>query len=77
MAKKTLSNIDFVTIAGIASYCMVCPATVRRWINSGKLHALKLPGGHFRVTILDLRKFLGENNIPVPPELFRKRENSN
>ncbi len=70
MGKKNLSRRDFVAIRSIGSYCMVSPTTVRRWIKDGKLHAIKLPGGHFRVTVQDLIDFLKQNNLPISDELL-------
>lgn len=69
MARRNLSKRDFVTVNSIANYCMVSPATVRRWIKDGKLHAIRLPGGHFRVTVQDLLDFLKQNLLPIPDEL--------
>lgn len=69
MGKRILSKTDFVTINDISSYCMVSPSTVRRWIRAGKLQAIKLPSGHFRVTAQSLRSFFIENHIPIPEDL--------
>ena len=72
MVNKRLSKRDFVTITSISSYCMVSPTTVRRWIKDGKLHAAKLPSGHFRVTVEDLMEFLQQNELTIPDELLHK-----
>ncbi len=68
MARKILFEHDFVTIKSISCYCMVSPCTVRRWIKDGKLNAIRLPGGHFRVTTQDFKDFLKQNNIPFNNE---------
>jgi excisionase family DNA binding protein len=47
-----------VKIKDIASYCLVSMTTVRRWIESGKLRAIRLPSGQYRVTNVDYRSFL-------------------
>jgi predicted site-specific integrase-resolvase len=70
MMEKKLSNREFVTITSIGDYCMVSPASVRKWINEGKLHALKLPSGHYRVTVKDLIDFLKQNKIPFDNSLL-------
>ena len=44
---------------------MVDSVTVRRWIKDGKLNAIKLPGGHYRVSSVDFREFLDKWDIPV------------
>jgi excisionase family DNA binding protein len=47
-----------VTVKGIANYCLVSECTVRRWIKDGKLAALRLPSGQYRVSAADFRDFL-------------------
>jgi excisionase family DNA binding protein len=47
----------------------VSPSTVVGWINQGKLEAFRTPGGHRRVRVSDLRRFLLDNGMPLPPEL--------
>jgi excisionase family DNA binding protein len=47
----------------------VSPSTVVSWTNSGKLRAFRTPGGHRRVRLVDLQRFLAENNLPVPAAL--------
>lgn len=37
-------------IAQAAHRLSVCHETIRRWIHSGKLAAVKTPGGHWRVS---------------------------
>ncbi len=71
MGKKILSKQDFVAIESIGNYCMVSSTTVRRWIKDGKLHAVKLPSGHFRVSVMDLTDFLKRNDLPVSDELLK------
>ena len=70
MAKKLISEQDFITVKGISTYCMVSTSTVRRWIMEGKLKAFRLPGGHFRVTVENLKIFLIQNRMPLPDELL-------
>jgi excisionase family DNA binding protein len=69
MVKLKLSKIDFITIRSISNYCGVSSNTVRRWIYTGKLHAIQLPSGHSRVSVQDLKIFLKRNRIPIPKEL--------
>jgi excisionase family DNA binding protein len=54
-----------VTVKGIANYCLVSESTVRRWIKDGKLSALRLPSGQYRVTAADFRDFLNKFDIPI------------
>jgi len=59
-----------LTVKGVADYCLVSRVTVRRWIKGGKLSAIRLPSGHYRISIADFRDFLRRNNIPIKGELF-------
>ena len=61
----TGNNGDWFSIGKIAKYCLVSPATVRRWIEGSKLSAIRLPSGHHRITIVDFRDFLERWLIPV------------
>jgi excisionase family DNA binding protein len=54
-----------VTVSGVANYCLVSEATVRRWIRDRKLAALRLPSGQYRVTAEDFRDFLMRFDIPI------------
>ncbi|MFH0769075.1 MAG: helix-turn-helix domain-containing protein [Chloroflexota bacterium] len=60
-----------LTVGGVAGYCLVTTATVRRWIKSGKLSASRLPSGHYRVSIADFRDFLEHYNMPIKKEFFK------
>ncbi len=54
-----------VTVNGVANYCLVSESTVRRWIKDGKLSALRLPSGQYRITAADFRDFLNRYDIPI------------
>ena len=69
MSRRTLAGRDFVSVASIAGYCMVSRSTVTRWIKTGKLRAIRLPSGHFRVTVADFRDFLKKHGIPISADL--------
>lgn len=45
------------------------PFTVGRWIDQGLLKAHRTAGGHRRVRGPELRRYLLEHDMPVPPEL--------
>jgi excisionase family DNA binding protein len=63
--KLKLESRTSVTVGGIANYCLVSESTVRRWIKDGKLSAIRLPSGQFRVTDNDFREFLARYDIPA------------
>jgi excisionase family DNA binding protein len=54
-----------IKIKDVANYCMVSKTTVRRWIENGKLRAIRLPGGHYRIDRADYRRFLESCEIPL------------
>ena len=60
-----------IKVKDIADYCMVSKITVRRWIRSGRLSAIRLPSGHYRVNIVDFREFLEKWNAPVNEDIFK------
>ncbi len=53
----------------IAEMLHVDPGSVANWIDQGLLKAHRTPGGHRRVVLDDLVKFLREHKMPVPAEL--------
>ena len=69
MARTGQYNKGLV-VGGVAGYCLVSRMTVRRWIKDGKLSAMKLPSGHYRITTAGFRDFLERYNIPIKGELF-------
>jgi excisionase family DNA binding protein len=54
-----------VTVKGISNYCLVSECTVRRWIKDGKISALRLPSGQYRITEADFRDFLNRYGMLV------------
>lgn len=47
----------------------VSPSTIVDWINRGRLPAFRTPGGHRRIKVGDLRRFLASTRMPLPPAL--------
>ena len=64
--EKNLSSGD------IARYCHTGVTQVNRWIKNGDLKAFKNPGGHYRITKKDFKKFLELHNMPVVKEFFER-----
>jgi excisionase family DNA binding protein len=52
MATKRFSPL--MTIEEVAKVCLCGEETVRRWIRAGRLPAVKLPGGFYRIRRDDL-----------------------
>ncbi len=68
--RRKLAGRTFITVESIAGYCMVSRSTVGRWIRDGRLSAMKLPSGHFRVTVADFCAFLKRHGMPVTDDLL-------
>ena len=61
---------NLFTTHDAAAILKVHPFTVAKWIDRGKIKAWRTAGGHRRVQGEDLRRYLVENQLPVPPELL-------
>ena len=57
----------------IARICQVTSVTVGNWIRSGKLKASRVPGGNYRVTSVDLARFLQNADMHVPSGLITQQ----
>ena len=53
-----------LTIPQVARACQVAPRTVTKWIQEGHLKGYMLPGGHRRVTLVELDKFVKRHGMP-------------
>jgi excisionase family DNA binding protein len=53
----------------VAAACGVSPRTVTNWIRDGVIRAHRTVGGHGRVAVEELRRFLSSRGIPIPAEL--------
>jgi len=69
MTKKR-GQRTWLSVGKIGEYCLVSTATVRRWIKAGDLSAIRLPSGHYRVSIADFRHFLERHDMPIKAELY-------
>jgi len=52
---------------------MVTSTTVRRWIRSGKLRAIRLPSGQYRINQVDYRSFLESCEPPLKEDTFESK----
>jgi len=59
----------FLTSVEVAAACGVSTRTVSNWIRDGSIPAHRTVGGHGRVAADDLRRFLTERGMPLPPDL--------
>ena len=56
---------EYVTTGFVAKRLGVSNTTVLRWISSGLMVTLKLPGGQNRIHRDVLRDFMAKNGVPV------------
>jgi excisionase family DNA binding protein len=61
--------IRFLTSVEVAAACGVSTRTVSNWIRDGAIPAHRTVGGHGRVAVEDLRRFLVDRGMPVPRDL--------
>jgi excisionase family DNA binding protein len=62
---------EFYSTWEVARIIKVSPTTVFRAIDKKQLEASTTPGGHYRISRLQLERFLKDNNIP--PEVLAPR----
>jgi excisionase family DNA binding protein len=60
-----------LTLGDISRYCHVDRVTVQRWVKNGLIQAYRTPGGHYRASKGNFRRFLRQNNMPIFPEFFQ------
>jgi len=70
---RTNGENELLTTGTVARYCEVSTNAVKKWIRQGDLTAFQTPGGHFRVTREDFRKFLVRHGMPLDQEFFPDR----
>jgi excisionase family DNA binding protein len=54
------SREPLLTPAEVAAMFRVDPKTVARWAKSGRLSAIRTPGGHRRFREAEVRSYLGQ-----------------
>lgn len=70
---KSNGENELLTTGTVARYCEVSTNAVKKWIRQGDLTAFQTPGGHFRVTREEFRKFLVRHEMPLDPDFFPNR----
>ena len=58
----------YLTTGDVARECGVTPASVKKWIGQEKLHALRTPGRHFRISVEEFERFRAAYRFPAEPE---------
>lgn len=66
MRQKDLTQLAVYTTGQVARICGVCPATAKKWFDSGQLKGYRIPGsGDRRVPREALVRFMRDNNMPL------------
>lgn len=61
-----------LTLGDISRYCHVDRVTVQRWVKNSLMPAYRTPGGHYRVSKENFRRFLRKNDMPIYPQFFQE-----
>lgn len=61
-----------LTLGDISRYCHVDRVTVQRWVKNSLIPAYRTPGGHYRVSKENFRRFLRKNDMPIYPHFFQE-----
>jgi excisionase family DNA binding protein len=60
----------FLTTGKAAKICGVRVNTIKNWIQNGSLHAIKTPGGHWRIPQDAFLEFVARHSIPLPQSMM-------
>ena len=59
-----MESTDF-TAEELAELCKVHVSTVRRWIAAGRLRAIRLPGGNYRIPEAEVKRVRAVSTVEV------------
>ena len=58
-----------MSTSAVAALIDASVASVANWVDEGRLKAGRTPGGHRRILVQDLVRFLHQQGLPVSPQL--------
>lgn len=59
---------EMLTTSQAATALNIHPKTVRRWIDEGRMAAVQLPSGHWRIARTEVDRLLGRSQDPPPAD---------
>jgi excisionase family DNA binding protein len=62
------NGVRYLTTGQVAKACQVSLMAVKKWIRQGKLKAFQTPGGHFRISTSEFKRFQAVHRFPLEPE---------
>ncbi|KAF6001474.1 hypothetical protein CCYA_CCYA13G3556 [Cyanidiococcus yangmingshanensis] len=69
MLGADLKESGSITVARAAEIFAVCPKTIRRWCDAGKLEHFRTPGGHRRIRTSSVLEIQQRTSHPKKEEL--------
>jgi excisionase family DNA binding protein len=69
MTEHAIDAERLLTSHEVGALLQVNPSSINKWVNEGRLHAFRTPGGHRRIRARDLVKFLDAYKMPIPRPL--------
>jgi len=66
---RDLRRDSLLTSQQVANLLQVDRGSINNWVRDGYLDSYKTPGGHNRIQVADLLRFLRAHNMAVPSEL--------
>jgi len=74
MKYDNISDQEPLTTGDVADYCHVSLRTVLFWIEEGKLHTYKTPGGHNRIKRSEFMEFMKKHEMPIPARFIHPEQ---
>ena len=71
MATKELTNESLLSSYEASAFLQADPSSVNKWLKEKKLPAFRTPGGHHRIRVGDLVRFMQHQGMPLPVALGR------
>ena len=68
-AKIKQSDDRLLTSWEVGDLLQVNPSSVNKWVSEGRIPAFRTPGGHRRIRVSDLVRFLDVHKMPIPKAL--------